>query len=283
MLRSASLLLIGGLTTQFGAAFAVTLFDQVGPSGTVFLRLALAALVLLALWRPVVRGHDGRDLRLVLWLGLTLGVMNWGFYHAIDHIAIGPAVTIEFLGPMGVALWGSRRAVDVVWVLLAAVAVVVLADPLGGGAGLDAAGVGFAVLAGAAWAAYIPLSARVGRGWEQASGLAVAMVVGALVVAPTGLAAGGSDLLHPALLGAGLLVALGSSVVPYSLEMFALRRLPEHVFGVLMSLEPAIACLAGWLVLGQGLSGTDGLAVALVVVASAGATAGAHRLQPVAA
>ena len=275
-LRSVGLLLIAGVSTQFGAAFATTLFDRTGPAGTVFLRLLLAALVLLLLFRPVLRGRTRAQLRSVALLGLALAVMNFGWYQALARQPIGPTVTLEFLGPLAVAVWGSRQPRDFVWILLAAAGVALL----GGGGSLTPAGVAFTLLAACAWASYILLATRVGRDWDQATGLAAAMVVGALVVAPVGIADGGSELLAPGLLVAALAVALASSVVPYTLEMFALREIPQHVFGVLMSLEPAIGCLAGLVVLGQGLAATEVLAVGLVIAACAGATLGATRPQP---
>jgi inner membrane transporter RhtA len=274
--RSVALLLLAGTSVQFGAAFAVHLFDRLGPGGTVLLRLALAAAVLLAIWRPRVRGRSWPELRVAIALGVVLGLMNWCFYEALGRIPLGPTVTIEFIGPLSVGLWGSRRPLDLLWVALAAAGVLALADPFGAG-GLDPAGVGLALGAAACWAVYIPLSARTGRVWPGASGLAFGMGFGALVALPAGVAQGGSELLAPGLLAAGLLVALASSVIPYSLEMEALRTLPEHVFGVLMSLEPAIAALAGLVVLGQGLTAGDVVAIALVVVASIGVTTAATR------
>jgi inner membrane transporter RhtA len=274
-----ALLLGAALSIQFGAAFAVTLFDDLGPGGTVFLRLGFAAIILLAVWRPRVRGRSRADLGVAIGLGLMLGGMNWSFYEAVDRIPLGPAVTLEFVGPMGVAIAGSRRPLDVLWVALAATGVVVLADPFGAG-GLDAGGAALALLAGGFWAAYILLAARTGRVWTAGSGLAFGMGFGALVAAPAGVAQGGGSLLEPELLLAGLGVALASSVIPYSLEMESLRRIPESVFGVMMSLEPAVATAAGFLVLDQALSAADLLAITLVVVASAGAAAGARMPQP---
>jgi inner membrane transporter RhtA len=276
MRRAVILLLIGCTSVQFGAAFAVHLFARLGPGGTVFLRLALAAAVLLVIWRPRVRGRPWPELRLAIGFGLVLGLMNLCFYEALARIPLGPTVTLEFVGPLAVGLWGSRRPLDLVWVALAAAGVLALADPFGGG-GLDAGGVALALAAGACWAVYILLSARTGRVWPGASGLAFGMVFGALVALPAGVAQGGADLLTPALLAGGLVVALASSVIPYSLEMEALRTLPEHVFGVLMSLEPAIAALAGFIVLGQGLAAGDVVAIGLVVAASIGVTAAAGR------
>jgi inner membrane transporter RhtA len=274
--RAVLLLLTAGTVIQFGAAFAVSLFDRLGPGGMVFLRLAFAAIVLVALYRPALRGRDPRE---VIAFGLVLGAMNWSFYEALDRIPLGPTVTIEFVGPLSVAVWGSRRPLDFVWVALAAAGVVILANPFGAG-GLDGVGVGLALFAGVCWAIYILLSARVGRDWPGASGLAVAMVFGALLTAPAGIVQGGAELLQPELLGAGLIVGLACSVIPYSLEMEALRTLPEGVFGVMMSLEPGIAALAGLVILGQGLAALDVVAIGFVVVASAGAAASVKSWTP---
>ena len=255
---------------QFGAGCAVTLFDDLGAAGTAFLRLALAAAILVALWRPRLREHARGDLRLAVAFGVTLGLMNLSIYAAMDRIPLGVAVTIEFVGPLGVAVAGSRRARDVAWVVLAAGGILLLAR----GGDLDALGVAFAAAAGAAWAGYILLSARTGRAFAGGTGLAIAMPAGAVVLAPIGIAEAGDALLEPELLAAGAAVALLSSVIPYSLELDALRRIPPRVFGVLMSLEPAVAALAGLVVLGQGLALRDWLGIALVVVASAGAASG---------
>jgi len=277
-----ALVVVAVTSLQFGAGFAATLFDDLGPAGAAFLRLAVAAVVLVGAWRPRLRGRSRQDLATAVAFGITLGVMNLAIYASFDRIPLGIAVTIEFVGPLGVAIAGSRRPVDALWIALAGGGIVLLAGRGEGGGGLDALGVALAVLAGIAWAAYIGLSQRTGRIFPGATGLAVAMVVGAVVAAPLGIAQAGGALLHPSLLAAGAAVALASSVLPYSLEMEALRRLPARVFGILMSLEPALAALAGLVVLDQQLSARDWLAIALVVAASAGATAGArHEIEPV--
>jgi inner membrane transporter RhtA len=268
--RGVTLVVAAVTSLQFGAGFAVTLFDELGPAGAAFLRLTIAAVVLLAIWRPSLHGHQPRDLRLAAAFGIALGLMNLCIYEAMDRIPLGVAVTIEFWGPLAVAVAGSRRPLDLLWVLLAAVGIVLLADP--GGGSLDSAGIAFALAAGGLWAAYILLSARTGQVFPGGSGLAIAMVFGALITLPTGIGQGGADLLAPEMLAAGAAVALASSVIPYSLELEALRRLPARVFGVLMSLEPAVAALAGLVVLDQALGGVEWLAIALVVVASAGAS-----------
>lgn len=271
--RAAAVALVLGaaVSPQVGAAFAVTLFDELGPAGAAFLRLAFAAIILWAIWRPRLAG----DLRLAGAFGVALGLMNWSFYEAIHRIPLAVAVTIEFAGPLLVAVIGSRRPLDGVWIALAAAGIILLVDP--GGGSVDALGVGFALAAAAFWMAYIYLSKRVGVAFPGGSGLALAMVVGALIVLPAGVIQAGGAIAEPDLLGAALVVALASSVLPYSLELVALRRLPEAVFGVLMSLDPAVAALAGFVVLGQALGARDLLAIAMVIVASAGAASLSHR------
>ena len=265
------LVIVAAVSPQLGAAFAVTLFDELGPAGAAFLRLAFAAIVLWAIWRPRLTG----DLRLAGAFGVALGLMNWSFYEAIDRIPLAVAVTIEFAGPLLVAVIGSRRPLDVVWIVLAAAGIVVLVDP--GGGSLDPVGVGFALAAAACWMAYIYLSKRTGAAFPGGSGLAIAMAVGALIVLPAGVIQADGALTEPDLLGSALVVALLSSVLPYSLELEALRRLPESVFGVLMSLDPAIAALVGFVALDQDLGPREVIAIAMVVVASAGAASLSHR------
>jgi inner membrane transporter RhtA len=269
-----ALVVVAVTSLQFGAGFAVTLFDELGPGGAAFLRLAIAAVVLLVIWRPRLGGHPRGDLRVAAAFGLALGVMNLSIYSAMDRIPMGIAVTIEFAGPLAVAVIASRRRLDLLWAALAAAGIVLLADP--GGGSLDTVGVAFAVLAAAMWAVYILLGQRVGRVFPGGAGLALAMTVGAAAIAPFGIAQASSELLRPELLAAGAAVALASSVIPYSLELEALRRLPANVFGVLMSLEPAVAALAGLVVLGQALGSVEWVAIAMVVVASAGVT-GLHQ------
>lgn len=264
------MVLAAASSVQFGAAIAATLFDELGPSGTSSLRVALAALILLAAWRPSVRGVPRADLRLVAALGLSLGVMNYAFYEALDRIPLGVAVTIEFAGPLGVAVALSRRRLDFLWVVLASAGILLLADP--GGGSIDPTGLVLVIVAGAAWAAYILLAARAGTRFTGGRGLALAMGVAALVPLGPGIAHAGADLLKPEFLGIGAAIALLSSVIPYSLETEALRRMPRQVFGVLMSLEPALAALAGLIILGQQLSARDLVAIGLVIAASIGAT-----------
>jgi inner membrane transporter RhtA len=268
------LVLAGIASVQFGAAIAKSLFDEIGPGGTVFLRVTLAALVLAAFWRPSARGHSGSDWRLLAAFGLSLAAMNLCFYESLNRIPLGIAVTFEFVGPLGVAIAGSRRALDLAWVVLAAAGIVLLSDF--GNANLDRFGVALALVAGGFWAAYILLSVRVGRRFPGGNGLALAMGVGAVMLVPVGVADAGAGLLVLWVLAAGLAVAILSSAIPYTLEMEALRRLPTGVFGVLMSIEPAMAALAGFIVLDEGLATRELVAILLVVAASAGAARNAH-------
>jgi inner membrane transporter RhtA len=271
---SAVLLVLGSCASlQLGAALAAQLFGAAGPAGTTLLRLGIAALVLLAVTRPRVRSWTGRQWLAVAGFGVSLAGMNGSFYAAIDRIPLGTAVTIEFLGPLVLAAALSRRARDGSWVLLAAAGVVFLGLTDGGaGAGLDSVGVLFALVAAVFWALYILCSARVGARVPGQAGLAVAMALGALVLVPIGAPGAARAFLDPhlVLLVAG--TALLASVVPYTLEFAALRRLPARVFGVLLSLEPAIATLAGWLLLGQGIGASGLVAVGVVVLASVGST-----------
>ena len=268
--RSALLVVGAVLSVQLGAAAATTLFDDIGAAGTVFYRLLFAALVLMAIWRPRRSDVSGRPaLLLAVAFGVSLAAMNYSFYESIDRIPLGIAVTLEFVGPLGVALWSSRRRVDVLWVALAAAGVVLLAGP--GGSSPEALGVVLALVAGAFWGAYILISSRVGAAFEGGSGLALAMVVAAALMVAPGIAVGGEDLLDPRIIGVGFAVAMLSSLIPYSLELEALRRLPVGVFGVLMSLEPGVAAVVGLVALSQGLAPAEAAGIALVTAASAGA------------
>lgn len=264
------LVVAGVSSVQLGAAIAKSLFDQLTPTGLVMLRLVFGALILGLLFRPRVRDRSSRELQLALAFGLTLVTMNFCFYQAIDRIPLGIAVTLEFIGPLGIALVGSRRSSDFLWVAMAASGIALLAPGIGE-EGLDPVGVAFAVGAGGLWAAYITLSIHVGRAYSGPTGLVLAMAVGAVVSLPFGIASAGSALLEPELLAAGLAVAVLSAALPWSLELEALRRLPAHVFGVLMSLEPAIGALVGFVVLGERIGTRAVVAIVLVVIASAGA------------
>jgi inner membrane transporter RhtA len=242
----------------------------VGSFGTVALRLFFAAAVLVLLWRPSSR-MPRRAWAVILGYGVTLGLMNLCFYLALSRIPLGIAVTTEFLGPLAVALAGSRRWPDAVWAVLAGGGVVLLME---GGGDLDPVGLLFALAAGTCWGLYILLGAALGRHTSEGDGLALGMAVAALIAVPFGVADSGTALLQPWVLLAGLGVALLSSVIPYSLDLEALRKVPPHVFGTLMSLEPAMAALIGLIVLRESLHWTQWIAVLCVVAASAGATRG---------
>ena len=270
------LVLIGIASVQFGSALATTLFDEAGPAGTVLLRTAFAALVLAAVWRPAMRGRGETTWRAVALYGVCLVGMNLCFYESLDRIPLGIAVTLEFVGPLTVAIAGTRSHRDVIWVVLAAAGVVLLAPGIGDG--LDALGVAFALTAGGFWGAYILIAARIGRGSAGLGGLSAAMIYATIILVPFGVADAGADLLHPGVLAAGLGVALLSSVLPYTVELEALRRLPERTFGVL-SLEPAVAALVGLIVLDQHLLGREIVAIALVVAASAGALSSTEAVE----
>ncbi|MFF2190202.1 DMT family transporter [Streptomyces sp. NPDC058155] len=274
-------LVVGGmLSVQFGAAIAVLLMPRAGAVGVVTLRLLLAAIVLLVVCRPKVRGHSRADWGTVLVFGAVLAAMNLLFYQAADRIPLGAAVTLEVLGPLTLSVIASRRLGNLLWAGLALGGVVLLSG--GGFDRLDPVGAAFALAAGVMWAAYIVFSARTGQRFPQADGLALAMAFGAVLTLPLGIIDAGSKLLVPSTIGLGLAVALMSSVLPYTLELLALRRLPASTFAILMSGEPALAAMAGFLVLHQGLSLTDALAIALVIMASMGAVqahAGKRRAE----
>ncbi|MGD3112250.1 EamA family transporter [Streptomyces sp. YGL11-2] len=269
-------LVIGGIVTlQFGSSVAVLLFPRVGALGVVTLRLVVASLVLLIACRPKVRGYTRGDWATVLAFGVALVGMNSLFYQAIDRIPLGAAVTLEFLGPLILSVATSRRLLSVLWAALALGGVVLLGRA--GFDGLNPLGAGCALAAGGLWAAYILLSARTGQRFPQADGLALAMTVAALLSLPLGAFSAGSALLDPVTLGLGAAVALMSSVMPYTLELLALRKLPASGFAVMMSLEPAAAATAGFLVLHQSLGWVELVAIGLVVVASAGAVLSGSR------
>ncbi|MFF3913191.1 DMT family transporter [Streptomyces sp. NPDC001852] len=277
------LVLAGGISVQFGGALAVTLMPRAGAPGVVTLRLLAAAVVLLLVCRPRLRGHSRADWGTVIAFGIAMGAMNGLFYEAVARIPLGPAVTLEVLGPLSLSVLASRRAINALWAGLALLGVFLLGG--GGFSGLDPTGVAFALGAGAMWAIYILFSARTGRRFPQADGLALAMAVAALLFLPIGVASAGARLLNPTTVALGSAVALLSSVLPYTLELLALRRLPASTFAILMSLEPAMAATAGFLVLGQSLSPTEAAAIALVIAASIGAVRtqvgrGGVRVEP---
>ena len=282
------LVLTGVVSVQVGAGLAARLFTQIPPAAVTALRLwTAAALMAVAGARPLrqnlaalVRRRSWRDAAVVAAFGLTLAVMNFSIYQAFSRIPLGIAVTIEFLGPLAVAVATSRRLIDLLWVALAGAGVALLTgtgNPAGGGHGIDLVGLAFALLAGASWAAYIILSRATGRRFPGASGLTIAMLVAAVVIVPVGVTAGRGALLRPGILATGLAIGLLSSIIPYTLELEALRRVPARVFGIWMSLEPAVAALVGLVMLGQALAVSEWAAIVCVMVACAGAARGSAR------
>jgi inner membrane transporter RhtA len=272
---------IGILSVQFGAGLADRLFGQIPPAAVTGLRLWTAALAMVALSgrgfarsvRDLRRRRAFADAAIVVSFGISLGVMNFSIYQAFARIPLGVAVTIEFLGPLAVAVAGSRHLRDVGWVVLAAIGVVLLTQ--GGHGHLDLTGVVFAGVAAACWAAYIVLSSATGRRFPGSSGLAIAMVVSAVLVTPPAVVAGGRAMFRPAVLAIGAAIGVLSSVIPYRLELESLRRMPTRLFGVWMSMEPAVAALIGLAMLGQHLSILQWVAICCVMVACAGAAQGA--------
>jgi inner membrane transporter RhtA len=282
------LILTGVVSVQVGAGLAARLFTQIPPAAVTALRLwTAAALMAVAGARPLrqnladlVRRRSWRDAAVVAAFGLTLAVMNYSIYQAFARIPLGIAVTIEFLGPLAVAVATSRRLIDLLWVALAGAGVALLTgtgNPAGGGHGTDLVGLAFALLAGTAWAAYIILSRATGRRFPGASGLTIAMLVAAVVIVPVGVTAGRGALLRPGILATGLAIGLLSSIIPYTLELEALRRIPARVFGIWMSLEPAVAALVGLVMLGEALAVSEWAAIVCVMVACAGAARGSAR------
>jgi inner membrane transporter RhtA len=263
------LVLAAACSVQGGAAVAKSLFPQLGPPGVVFLRLAFGSAALWAIARPQLRGRARADLRLIAALGVVLVSMNITFYEALSRAPLGVVVTVEFLGPLAVAVIGSRRAVDLLWVVLAGGGVALLAENRGGS--VHVAGIVLAATAGFFWALYILLAVRVGQKFVGASGLAPAMALGAVLMAPWGIYTAGHHLRDAQLVGAAVGVGLLSSALPWSLELEALRRLPPHVFSVVLSLEPAVAAATGALFLHEHLRSRSLFAIALVVLASASA------------
>ena len=265
-------LLAAMLCFQLGATLAKSLFPIVGAGGTAALRLALASVILLAVWRPWHIRFTRQQLRTVIVYGVAMGWMNYFFYLAISYIPLGITMALEFTGPLGVALFASRRPIDFLWIVLAALGLVALL-PLGlGGQPLAALGVVYALGAGVCWALYILFGRRAGaaHGGQITS---LGTVIGALMIVPVGYAQSGAALLAPALLPLGLGVAVLSSALPYSLEMYAMPRIPTRTFGVLMSLNPALGAVAGLIFLGETLTLIQWAAVASIVAASAGSAA----------
>lgn len=272
---SIALLVASMISIQFGASIAKGLFPLLGPEGTTALRCGLAAVMLLALWRPWRTRLPRASLLAVALYGASLGFMNLLFYLSIARIPLGVAVALEFTGPLAVALFASRRARDLLWVALAAVGIVLILPLTRSSRPLDPVGVGLALSAGVCWALYIVLGQRAGRAVQGGAATALGMLVAAVVVAPIGVLRAGPRLLQPAVWPLALAVAVLSSALPYSLEMHALRRLPARTFGILMSLEPALAALAGLVMLRERLSISQGAAIVCIIAASAGSASSA--------
>ncbi len=281
VVSGAGLVLAAVVSVQVGAAIAKNLFGQLGATGVTWLRLAIAALILVVAWRPLPwrrsRRWDRRTLVAVASFGLAIAAMNTAFYLALDRVPLGIAVTVEFVGPLALAAVSSRRLADGVWVLLALVGILLLVKT-SGGVQLDLVGVLLAAVAGGFWAGYIVLSAKVGVLVPGGSGLAAALVVAAVATTPMGVASVAGHLTWAALAAAAG-VALLSSALPWSLELEALRRVPTGLFGILMSLEPAVAALSGRALLHEHLLGRQWAGVVVVVVASSGAAATSARAR----
>ena len=272
----AILLVVAGLACQeVGASIAVLLFPEIGPLGIVMLRLGFSAILLLLIARPSLRGHSREGWTAVIAFGVVLAVMNGLFYLALERLPLGVTVTIEVLGPLILSIVAARRASAWLWAALAFVGVLALGG--GGWERLDPIGVLCALGAAASWAFYILASARVGREFPKLDGLALAMSVGAIIALPFGIASAGAALLRPELLLFGAAVAVLSSTIPYAFELIALRRLPASSFAILMSLAPATAAIAGWVLLGQALSWLEIVGISLVIVASIGAVRSSQR------
>jgi inner membrane transporter RhtA len=280
------LLLAAGVSVQCGAALATTLFERTGPVGAAWLRCAFGALVLAAVVRPW-RPGPARARGAVAWavaLGLVLAGMNTSFYAAIDRLPLGVTVAIEFLGPLGVAVAASRRLADFLWVGLAAASVAALTLPRADLGATEAAGIGFALLAAAGWAAYIVTAKGLGRTWPGNHGLALALAAALVVTTPGGLVASAGQI-DAEVLGVAAAVGVLATAVPYTLELSALRRVSQGAFGVMMALEPAVAAAVGLIALGQVLSPLDlvgvvGVGVAVWGVTGRSARAGSEAAPP---
>jgi inner membrane transporter RhtA len=274
-----AVLIAAMLCFQLGATMAKGLFPAVGASGTAALRLALSAIMLLAVWRPWRLRLTAREMRVILIYGLALGWMNFFFYLSLRFIPLGIAVALEFAGPLALAMAASRRAVDFVWILMAGLGLLALL-PVGlGSAQLDLVGVGCGLAAGACWALYIYFGRKAGAA-HGGQTTALGMTIGAIVIVPIGAAQAGMQMLSPAILPAALGVALLSSAIPYSLEMLAMPRLPTRTVGVLMSLDPALGAVAGLLFLGESLSWIQWAAIVSIMAASAGSAATGRDAVP---
>jgi inner membrane transporter RhtA len=266
------------VSLNIGSSFGKHLFAFLGAAGTVTFRVVFSACILLVVWRPWRFALAREDCYRILLYGLVLGLMNLTFYMSLVHLPLGVAIAIEFVGPLSVAILTSRRRIDFLWILMAVLGLALLSPRSDSATIISSVGACFALASAFFWALYIVFGHRLGH-LHGGQSTALGMTVAALVVAPFGLAQAGPALLNPELLWSGLVVAVLSSAVPYSLEMFALKRLPKNTFGILCSMEPAVGAIAGLFILGERLSFLQWLAIASVMAASAGssATAGASR------
>ena len=273
--------LVAMVSFQTGASLAKQLFPLVGPVGTTTLRLGFGALIVCAIWRPWRQKLTRAELRTIVSYGVAMAGMNLCFYIALKTVPLGIGVAIEFTGPLAVAVIASRRAVDFVWAALAAAGIVLILPIFRASAPVDLHGILWALLAGACWGAYILLGQRAGDSVHGGTVTALGMATGALCVLPFGVAVVGKPLLNPAILPIGIAVAILSGAFPYSLEMFGLKRLPAHTFGVLMSVEPALGAVIGRILLHEKLASLQIIAIACVIAASVGSTLSSRRLTPV--
>lgn len=264
-------ILVAAFSVQGGAAIAKGIFPFIGAAGTAAIRTGLAAIILLAMFRPTVHRFTASQWRAVVPYGITIGAMNLLFYEALVRIPLGLAVALEFVGPLALAIFGSRRALDVVWVALAMLGIALIA-PFQSDGGIDPVGVAFALLTGACWAAYIVIGGRVSKRLDAGVAVAIGMSIAALTITPFAIVDGGIEKMALNLLVPCVVMAILSSALPFTLEMKALRLLPGRTFSILMSLEPVIAALCGLVLLSEHLTHAQWAAVALVVIASAGAT-----------
>ncbi|MDQ6472974.1 DMT family transporter [Flavobacterium sp. LHD-80] len=267
--------LLAIISVQCGAAIAKTLFPAIGAAGTASIRIGVSALLLLLAYRPNLKAITPAQWKIVIPYGLSLGAMNLIFYFAIERIPIGLAVTLEFVGPLLLAITGSKRLVDYCWVLLAAIGIVLIAPWKN--ERIDSLGVIFALLAGALWAAYIVFGGKISKIMNDGQAVSTGMLFAAILVLPFGFFENGLVNLTPKLFGMGIALALLSSAIPFTLEMKALGQLPPRTFSILMSLEPAAASICAFIFLQENLSFYEILAVVCVVIASAGSTLTAKR------
>lgn len=274
-------LLLSIISLCVGTSFAKTLFPIAGAAGTTAMRIGLGALLMLVVQRPWRWVMDREQGLAIVAYGIVLACMNLSFYEAVARLPLGVAIAIEFIGPLGVALLGSRRMLDVLWVMLAAAGIGVLAAPSSAGT-VTLAGVSFALLAAVFWALYIISGARAARLVPQHRIVCLGLCTASIVAVPTGIAEAGTALFDPTILASGVAVAVLCSILPYSLEIFALKRMTPAMFGIIVSLEPAVGALAAFAVIGERLTGLQMIGIAAVIIAAAGGTmTSAKRRAPV--